>query len=92
MADNDSSSPSDSQEKDEITNTDNNGDKIDNDTNTVDETNVEKKESSDEEFCRHCQTKGNLVLCDSCPAGYHAICAKLEEGKVRVSEAKIFFT
>ena len=41
-----------------------------------------KKESSDEEFCRHCQTKGNLVLCDSCPAGYHAICAKLEEGKV----------
>ena len=41
-----------------------------------------KKESSDEEFCRHCQTKGNLVLCDSCPAGYHAVCAKLEEGKV----------
>merc|ERR1711892_32481 len=41
-----------------------------------------RKESSDEEFCRHCQTKGNLVLCDSCPAGYHAICAKLEEGTV----------
>ena len=34
---------------------------------------------SDEECCRHCQQKGDLILCDSCPAGYHPKCAGIED-------------
>ena len=34
---------------------------------------------SDEEGCRYCQQKGDLNLCDSCPAGYHLKCAEIED-------------
>ena len=37
-----------------------------------------KREHTDEETCRSCQAKGELVLCASCPAGYHHACAKLD--------------
>ncbi|CAG5114179.1 Oidioi.mRNA.OKI2018_I69.chr2.g8245.t4.cds [Oikopleura dioica] len=32
-----------------------------------------------EETCRSCQTKGQLVLCDRCPAGYHPHCANIKD-------------
>ena len=37
-----------------------------------------RKEHTDEETCRSCQFKGELILCDSCPAGYHQKCAHLD--------------
>jgi len=32
-----------------------------------------------EETCRSCQQKGQLVLCDMCPAGYHPHCANIKD-------------
>ena len=46
-----------------------------------------RKDSSDEEFCRACNSKGELILCDSCPAGYHAKCAKIEQEEVEKLES-----
>jgi hypothetical protein len=37
-----------------------------------------RKEHTEEETCRTCQLKGELVLCDNCPAGYHQQCVKID--------------